>query len=181
MFILTEGESEKVYFDTFKGRDRHVAIVPIVAKRKDSKNLIEYCARQLNEYSLDFENGDTVSVVIDVDQRTFKELKAIESESNENGMELYLSNVSFEYWLVLHFKDWSRASTQEELEQILSDCLKRRYVKTEGIGKKTIEANLDSAIKRAEKRISEESNRNELCGKNNPSTTVHFLVRKICG
>ena len=179
MLILTEGESEKVYFDTFRGRDSHVAVVPIVAKRNDSKNLIAYCAKQADEYGIDIENGDTVSVVIDVDQRTRSELEEIEAQCAENGMELYISNISFEYWLVLHYKDLTKACSQEDLEHTLTECLKRRYVKSEGIGRKTIEKNLDSAIKRAKGRISDELGRNRLCAGLDPSTTVHFLVRKI--
>ena len=80
MLILTEGSSEVEYFSRFRGRDNNVSIVPIQAKKHDSKNLIPYCASRVHEYGIDFDNGDTVSVVIDVDDRRKGELRNIESQ-----------------------------------------------------------------------------------------------------
>ena len=177
--ILTEGESEVEYFNRFKGRDRHVAIVPIVAKRHDSKNLVTYCVNKTNERGIDYKNGDKVAIVIDVDKKTAPELKEIENQCADNGMDLYLSNRSFESWLILHFCELTKPSTQEELEYTLSTHLKHRYVKSEGINKNIDESNVMSAIDRAEKMISNEHKRNELCRGLDPSTTVHFLVKRI--
>ena len=179
MLILTEGESEVRYFGMFKGRDHHVAIVPIVAKRHDSKNLVSFCASKVAERGIDTDNGDTISVVIDMDQRSLSEIEEIESQCRENGFDLYLSNLSFEYWLILHFGNWTKASTQDELEEALSKHLGCRYVKSEGINSKIEGSNIDSAIEHAEARISDRLKRNEICSGLDPSTTVHFLVKDI--
>ena len=179
MFILTEGESEVRYFGMFKGRDHHVAIVPIVAKRHDSKNLVHFCASKVMERGIETDNGDTVSIVIDMDQRSPSEIEDIELQCKEYGFNLYLSNRSFEYWLVLHFSNWTKASTQDELEQELSKHLGYRYIKSEGITGKVESSNIDLAIEFAEARISDQSKRNEICSRLDPSTTVHFLVKDI--
>ena len=179
MLILTEGESEVRYFGMFKGRDHHVAIVPIVAKRHDSKNLVPFCVSKVLERGIDVDNGDTVSVVIDMDQRPPSEIKDIESQCMEHGFNLYLFNISFEYWLILHFSNWTRASTQDELEEELSKHLGCKYIKSEGINNKIETSSIDSAIRYAEARISDQSKRNEICSGLDPSTTVHFLVKDI--
>ena len=167
------------YFSRFRGRDRHISIVPMVARKHDAKNLVPYCNSKANERGIDFENGDIVAVVIDVDEKTSSELNDIENLCRESNMDLYLSNRSFECWLILHFGNLTKPYTQDELERILSHHIKCRYIKSEGICKKIDDSNVRSAIERAEKNILDESGRNALCGDLNPSTTVHFLVKRI--
>ena len=179
MLILTEGSSEVEYFSRFRGRDNNVSIVPIQAKKHDSKNLIPYCASRVHEYGIDFDNGDTVSVVIDVDDRREGELRNIESQCAEKGYRLYLSNRSFECWLILHFKKLTKSLTQDELEATLSECIGRKYKKSEGINKDIEDASIQSAISRAEELMKDGEGCNEKCYTLNPSTTVHCLVKRL--
>lgn len=179
MLILTEGPSEVEYFNMFRGRNRHVTVVPLVAKKHDPRNLVPYCSSKAYERGIDLENGDSVSVVIDVDDRTDSELMDIERQCRERGYELYLSKRSFECWLILHFRKLTKAMTQEELESELSECIGHRYRKSEGICKMITEESVRSAIERAGKIISDDEGCNNKCMHQDPSTAVHFLVKRI--
>ena len=179
MLILTEGASEVEYFSRFRGRNNNISIVPIQAKKHDSKNLIPYCASKAHEYGIDFGNGDTVSVVIDVDDRSADELRDVETQCMKRGFRLYLSNRSFECWLILHFKKLTKPMNQEELETFLSGCIGRKYRKSEGISKNIGDAEIKSAIARAEELVEDGEECSEVCYTQNPSTTVHHLVKKL--
>ena len=179
MLIFTEGYSEITYFKRFKGRNQPVAVVPIFAKRHDSKNLVSHCASKAKERGIDFEIGDTISIVVDVDERTELEIKEIEQQCEEYGMNLYLSNRSFECWLCFHFVDLTKPLSQKELEDILAEKMGCKYYKTEGINKHINDSNVDAAIRRATLKISNEKEKNTECLKINPSTSVHFLVKNI--
>lgn len=179
MLILAEGPSEVRYFERFRGLNRHLAIVPIAAKRHDTKNLITYCKARVYERGIDFCNGDSVSIVIDVDNHSLSELMEVEKQCSKNGFTLYLSNRSFECWLIMHFHDLTKPMSQEELEDELTCCIDNKYRKSEGINRCIKEEDVKSAINRAIKKIPSETGCNSKCGCNNPSTTVHFLVMKI--
>lgn len=130
------------------------------------------------ERGIDVANGDSVSIVIDVDDRTKDELCEIETQSRNLGYDLYFSNRSFECWLIMHFHGITKAMSQDELESELTTCLGRRYRKSEGIGKFD-RSRVESAMKNAENIISDRIGYNSVCAERNPSTTVHILVKKI--
>lgn len=179
MLILTEGPSEVEYFNMFKGTNRQVAIVPIATKRHGSNNLVPYCYSKAVERNIDLKNGDTVSIVIDKDDHEISELEEIEKQCKTNNYDLYLSNRSFECWLLMHFRDLTKPMSQNELEDALSKCIGVKYRKSEGIRRCFNEKYLKSALTRANKRIPNENERNSICVKNDPSTTIHFLMNKL--
>ena len=177
MLILTEGASEIEYFYRFRGRNRNIAVIPVQAKKHDSRNLVPYCASKVHEYGIDFGDGDTVSVVIDVDDRSADELRDIEAQCMKKGFRLYLSNRSFECWLILHFRKLTKPMNQDELEMILSECIGRKYKKSEGISKDIGDSDILSAIERAEELVNGDEDNSAVCYTMNPSTTVHRLVK----
>lgn len=179
MLILTEGESEKKYFSLFRGRDRHVSIVPVIAKKIDSKKLLAHCENIVKERGIDLSGGDSVSIVMDVDYRTNEELEELDQGCKKQGYGLYLSNRSFECWLAMHFRALTKPMEQEELENLISKYIKHKYQKSEGIAKYITDAHITSAIKNAECQISETGEYNIECAYKNPSTTVHILVKKL--
>ncbi len=179
MLILTEGESEKEYFNMFRGRDRHISVVPVIARKIDSEKLLAHCENIVKERGIDLSGGDSVSIVMDVDYRSQKELAELDQECKKRGFELYLSNRSFECWLSMHFKPLTKPMEQGELEDLISKHIKHRYQKSEGIARYITDRHIASAIANAECRISETGEYNIECAGMNPSTTVHILVKKL--
>lgn len=114
--LLVEGSSEKTYFEWFRGLDPHLSAVPIIIKRRHSNNIMSYCNQKVQERSIDCKSGDFVSVVMDVDDLTSNELSSIESQCIASGYDLYISNRSFECWLILHFGSLTKPMSQDELE-----------------------------------------------------------------
>ncbi len=179
MLIFTEGESEKEYFNMFRGRDKHISVVPVIAKKIDSKKLLAHCENFVKERGVDLSSGDSVSIVMDVDYRTKKELEELDQDCKKQCYELYLSNRSFECWLAMHFKSLTKPMEQEELENLISKHIKHKYQKSEGIAKYIGDKHIASAIRNAEGHISETGEYNVECTCKNPSTTVHILVKKL--
>lgn len=79
----------------------------------------------------------------------------------------------------MHFKDVTKAMTQKELEDELSNCTKKKYEKSEGIRKMISDDDIDEAIDRASKHISNFDDSIDSCFNCNPNTTVHFLVKSL--
>lgn len=137
---------------------------------------MRFCDSKVKERGTDINNGDTVAVVIDVDERSKDEVNNIEKHCSKQNYRLFISNRSFEVWLIMHFRDITRPMNQEELEGILSECLGTKYKKTDGIRKKISTDDVNQAIIRASKRIPKLDGSINKIFESNPSTTVHFLV-----
>ncbi len=179
ILLLVEGDSESDYFTMFKRKKNPLSLNIAVAKKHEAKNIVEYCTSYAKFHGIDVEQGDSVHIVIDLDEKTPEQISEIEEQFRKNGFELHLSNCSFEYWLLLHFKDYSKTALQKELEEELTKQIGCKYDKPTGIRKYLKAGAVQNAIRRAEKRILNESEPNRCCSETNPSTTVHILVKKL--
>lgn len=180
ILILTEGQTEEYYFKKFfVKKNSPVRVIPVHVTDHNARNVPDVCGSMANAYSIDTLSGDRLIFVLDTDANDEKDIMAADRALSEKGYELYLSNPSFEYWLVLHFIDVKKYVTQDDLEDTLSGskCFRCKYVKGSEASRHIDENTIDDAVKRAES--NENSVDNEKCVRNNPGTTLHKLIREL--
>lgn len=149
-----------------------------------SDNIIRYIELQQNiTYSKEI---DVICLVVDRDRDSFTEEQYcyVVNECEKHGIELYVTNPNFEFWLILHYigvqtldKEMllsnplvtaKKRYTEAELKKQLTSYRKNNLEFSELIGR------IDTAIENA----------NELCGdsndlKNEVGTNLHKLIIKL--
>jgi len=178
MLLLVEGASEETYFRYFRGRSPDLKVIPIEIKRSSLGQMLEECRYRVKDYEIEGVK-DKVAVVFDVDCFAADEIEISSARASEQGIDLYASNPSFEYWLILHFRDFNKYASQKEMENELSLLLGRKYSKSDGISGVITEQRINEAIVRASKIIPLGEVDPTTCKGRLPSTTVHALVDEI--
>lgn len=178
MLILVEGASEETYFRYFRGRSPDFKIIPVEVKRSGLDQILEECQYRIKDYKIEGVN-DRVVAIFDADCFTADEIESSANKASKQGIELYVSNPSFEYWLILHFKDYNKYASSKDMEGELSMLLGKEYVKSEGISSTLTDQKINNAIVRASKAIPFGNADPLFCKEHLPSTTVHSLVREI--
>ena len=178
MLLLVEGASEETYFCYFRGRSPDLKVIPVEVKRSSLGQMLEECRYRVKDYEIEGVK-DKVAMVFDVDCFAADDIEASSCQASEQGIDLYASNPSFEYWLILHFKDFNKYATEKETRDELSVLLGRKYSKSEGISSVITDQKINEAIIRASKIIPLDKANPVTCKKYLPSTTVHSLVNEI--
>lgn len=176
LFLFGDGESESTYFNDLgnmlKGRRIRVCSTEVTGPER----ILKKCRGRELTGEIRRDRGDEVCIITDFDGRySENELMKFQKECDSENYQLFMSNISFEIWLLMHFKQLNHPYTQEELEKELSDCLGRKYDKVKGIPFDP--EDLEMAIRHASERLKNYDNLE--CLRKNPSTTVHFLIDRI--
>lgn len=152
-------------------------IKPVELGVSGGDKILSKCKSFVKSEGVDIKNGDVVAIVTDHDFRYDEEsIARLHSECEKNGFQLFLSNASFEVWLLMHYKALSKPYSQEELEAELSEAIDHRYVKSEGI--LLDQDSLEVALGNCRKNGLGADNPEE-CLRRNPSTMVHLLVKDL--
>ncbi|GCC11523.1 hypothetical protein IPdc08_01578 [archaeon] len=127
----TNPKSERVfqnplkYFNGFKERNSGVEIIPVHGKCTDPLNIVKFAEeRMYYRWSIDFDEGDGVWCVFDVDENPSSVIKDTSEHASTKKINIALSNPSFEIWYLLHFKDVFSQITRQEVISDLKDCIK---------------------------------------------------------
>ena len=176
MVIVVEGRSEKIYFERFRTRERPISIRIHESKDHTAKGMIKKCISLIERSGLDREAGDVIAV-FDTDRNTEEELREAMGLASEYGIDVYVSNPSFEFWLLLHFEDNKTAYVQDVIEELLGKHLGFRYKKPESVNKHIDDENVKKAVIRS-KRLLADANP-MTCKNNSPSTCLHLLVERL--
>ena len=96
---------------------------------------------------------------------------------SENSIDIYISNPSFEFWLLLHFEDDKITYIQRDLENKLGKHLGTRYVKSVGINEWIDDEDVKKALFRSKNLLPDGDPIQ--CAKTSPSTCVHLLIEKL--
>ncbi len=183
ILIVCEGSvTEPEYFDGFwhachntrvtvNFSDDHGVPLTLVRIAKELKNEALALAKQQDD---DFLAFDSVWCVHDVDDHPH--LHEAREMAEANGIELAISNPSFELWLLLHFRD----SPGMQHRDVLGTMLKQfdpDYDKHVTYAKYV--AGYEDAVERATRLDQTAEDRNEAGG--NPSTGVYKLTSLIRG
>ena len=177
LFIFTEGKSEVLYFEMFRRRGMPVSVIPIQAGNTDVIGITEYCLRELRLRGFGDVDGDRAAIVFDRDLNALESIRRARDIAGE--VMLFMSNPSFEYWLLLHFRDVTRAMTQREMEDMLGDLLGQRYSKGADLTRRLPDSGIRDAIGRAERGLPIGSCDIETCFDRTPSTMLHILVSEL--
>lgn len=136
---------------------------------------VSKCVKDMKLNGIDPKKGDLAAIVTDVDASTREELLELEAECRRAGIELYLSNPSFEVWLLLHHEIPRGDVSQKGMEHRLSVLLGREYRKSDSIP--LTEEGVEAAIRNARKLLPDAGLVE--CMVTCPSTMMHLLVGEI--
>jgi len=177
--IMVEGTSEKNYFRRFIGRNSKLKVIPVQSSRHDAVSIAEASVKKCVEYGISKSNGDRCAVVYDVDQNPRDKIFSSEKICTRAEAEMYISNPSFECWLLMHFRGVDGNCTQETLEDALTEAMGRKYEKSGKINEKINDKMVLEAIRRSGMKICTREERNRDCLDRYPSSALHFLVGDI--
>ncbi len=179
VLIVGDGETEREYFLRLSSLCGSVGIKAYPAKKTGTDLIIRKTKEHVKEHELDPKNGDFVAIVMDLDDRFSKsQIEDMRKKCEKLGYNLFISNPSFEAWLLCHFRlPTHKYSSQAELEEELDKELKGRYKKSKGFD--INDEMVDKAIVNAKKLLPEDECTPEGCYDRNPSTMVYRLVETI--
>jgi hypothetical protein len=178
--LVCEGKkTERKYFQGLKTRNSGVDIQPIHGKCTDPKSIVRFAEERISKWGVDFDDGDCVFCVYDVDENSDSILNDTYQHACTKNIEIILSNPCFEIWFLLHFKEvispLTRQEVYQELKKFVSDYEKNKQMIV------ILRGNQVSAIERAKKLniIHSKSNISLMSGASNPSTQVFHVLEHI--
>lgn len=178
VLIMGDGESERVYFERLSDLCVSVGIKACATAKTGPDVLIRKTREYAKKHNLDPLNGDIVAIVMDLDGRFTKEqICDMDERCKELGYRLFISNPSFESWLLCHFRMPTHPYTPAELVEDLDRELDGAYSKSKGFD--ISDKMVDKAVGNARKLLSDEACTSYGCYRCNPSTMVHTLVEDI--
>jgi len=138
--------------------------------------MVGKCIDLIKRSGLGTETDDVIAV-FDADRNAPEEIESAVKTASNYGIKVYVSNPSFEFWLLLHFEDNRANCIQEEIEELLGRHLMTRYKKSEGINKHIDSEDIRTAVVRSRNILP--SGDPVKCKAVSPSTCLHLLVEKI--
>ena len=173
--IVCEGkETEPNYFKSFRVPR---VVINVKGLGKNPSQIVE-SAKEFNNQ----EDYDQVWCVFDRDSWTEKDFNNAITNAKTQGFEVAYSNEAFELWYILHFEFLNTGITRtkylQKLNSLLGNSLPgKKYQKnSETIYEEILEKQA-IAIKNAEQLLKQYNPQNP--AKDNPSTTVHLLVKEL--
>ena len=180
--IVTEGKTEKQYFDHFRSpTTQRIWSVD----KQDSKVSLVKKAIELRDQLIKEERyteGDETWVVFDRDidpkkpndKATFNDALLL---AEKDSIKVAYSNDSFELWLLLHIQVVSTAMHRDDVEKKLKEHL-GSYKHGEDVFDKINDKYVE-ALKRAKQMLKQANDSKTSPVDANPSTTVHLLTEEL--
>ncbi len=173
--IVCEGEkTEPNYFKSFR---LHAAFVVVKGCGANTKSLINETLKIIRKEKKNGITYDQVWCVFDRDDFPLQNFNAAIDMAQKKGIKTAYSNESFELWYLLHFQYYDSSLSRHQYRNMLKKHLKHAYRKNSLSMYKELFPNQEKAIKNAEKLFKSYQSPNP--GKDNPSTTVHLLVKEL--
>ena len=183
LIIIERGnQTERIYFNKFKQRNSAIQIEIPGCKSVDAVKLVEYAIIKAKEYAINFNEGEKVWCVFDIDAKKTLELQRAKQLADRNGIKIALSNPSFELWFLLH-TDYYSTRPFSSNEDLLNELKSRfpAYKKTDDSMFKALLPAQRQAINKAKRlMVYHQDCGNRLCSReSNPCTQVFELVEYI--
>lgn len=173
--IVCEGEkTEPNYFKSFRLSS---AEVQIVGCGHNTKSLVEKAIDIRKKAKGENRNYNQVWCVFDKDDFPMDQFNAAIELAKRKKIKLAYSNESFELWYLLHFNFYDSHLSRVQYMKKLSKLLKHNYQKNSTVIYKELLGKQETAIRNAERLLKSYNPSNP--GKDNPSTTVHHLVKEL--
>jgi hypothetical protein len=168
--IVCEGEkTEPKYFEGFRVPK---TVIDIQGLGENPSNLVK-SAKELKEQG----DYDQVWCVFDRDAWTIEDFNNAIKNAEDQGFRVAYSNEAFELWYVLHFEFLNTGIPRKDYLCKLTSLLKRTYKKNSERLYDELFEKQTTAIRNAENLI--KSYDPQMPVKDNPSTTVHLLVKEL--
>ena len=165
--IVCEGsKTEPYYFNEFRvpGRVIGLGVSPI--------QLVDEAQRLRDEGDY-----DQVWCVFDRDDWPIDNFSGAISKARKKGIKVAYTNEAFELWYLLHFNYHDTGIGREEYKSRLSFHLGKTYFKNSKTIYDELKPNVNNAIHNAELLLTQYDPSKP--GADNPSTTVHLLVKEV--
>lgn len=168
--IVCEGEkTEPIYFDQFRTSK---LVIKVEGFAKDPLQLVEKAQRLCREGEF-----DQVWCVFDRDDVPTDQFSYALTLAHSLKIKVAYSNQAFELWYFLHFHYCDTAMTRQDYVTRLDKCLNRPYKKNDPTLFQVLRSKQANAIRNAEQLLKQYSPHKPVI--DNPSTTVHELVREL--
>jgi hypothetical protein len=173
ILIVCEGtKTEPNYFEGFR-----LTNVQIVGTGSNTHSVVKKALEEKRRAKRNKERFDQIWCVFDRDSFPSQNFNNAIAIAKQNDIRVAYSNESFELWYLLHFHYYDSAMTRQQYCDKLSQLLNINYQKNaKGIYDLLLQKQQD-AIRNAKKLLSKYEILNP--ENNNPSTTVHLLVREL--
>ena len=121
--IITEGETERVYFtmDMFKPRRNSDVNVKVICEKSkdgsDPKPVLSSMKNKLESLKQrdELRSGDSAGLVLDDDDSQSEEFQALDAWAAErNDRFIAYTKPQFEWWLLLHYRDGTGIATKSK-------------------------------------------------------------------
>lgn len=169
--IVCEGtETEVHYFNAFRVPGQ---VFYVKGTATNTFQVVEEALRLRKE-----EKYDQVWCVFDRDDFPAEHFNRALEMAQAHGIDVAYSNQSFELWFVLHFEFLNSAIDRAAYLKKLEGHLGRKYQKCEPNMYKILLSRMNRAISQAEMLLN--SYQPSHPAEDDPSTTVHHLVRELC-
>lgn len=170
--IVCEGEkTEPNYFRSFRV-PKNIAVVNIRGLGRNPSRLVN-SAENLSTQ----DEYDQIWCVFDRDEWSSEEFNRAIEKAEKLKFGVAYSNEAFELWYVLHFEFLNAAIPRSDYSKKLTSLMGQRYEKNSDTIYDTLIAAQSTAIKNAEKLLEQYVPCNP--AQDNPSTTVHLLVKEL--
>ena len=176
IFIYTEGETEKIYFEKLNQlkRTRERKRVNVRCTSKQGVDLFYWVRKQYRKH--DFKTSPIeIVIVLDKDDTEPSELEELKKLCDEEGYKLAFCNECFELWVLLHFRTVTSPLSRTQLKQEIEKETLKQY-------KKTDSKFFEKLVTYVEKAILNQTHSAmgpELIYDKNPYTNVGFVISDL--
>jgi len=177
--IVCEGnETEPNYFSGFR---LSTVVVKTIGVGQDPVKIVERAIFERNSTTKSYYNYDQVWCVFDKDNTSDELFNKAIKVATEEDIHIAYSNSCFELWFLLHFEPVSNQYTPEEYKTRLTNIMQKKFGKkydktSENLYLDFLELQ-NNALVNSEKLL---QIYNPITpSKDNPSTTVHKLVKEL--
>jgi len=168
--IVCEGEkTEPNYFRNFRVSK---VVIDIKGVGKNPSNLVKAIKTLRDE-----EDYDQVWCVFDRDSWSVNDFNSAILQTQQENFKVAYSNEAFELWYLLHFEFVNTGIPRKDYEEKLTKRLGYKYQKNSDSMYDDLIDKQNTAIKNAENLLKQYDPHNP--AKDNPSTTVHLLVKEL--
>ncbi|MEH1796137.1 RloB family protein [Nostoc sp.] len=170
--IVCEGaKTEPNYFRSFRV-PKNVAEIDVQGLGENPSKLVQ-SAKELKKQG----EYDRVWCVFDRDSWTTEDFNNAIKNAKVQGFEVAYSNESFELWYILHFEYLNSGIPRSDYLRKLTSLFGRTYQKNSETIYDELFEKQSIAIKNAENLLKQYNP--QIPAKDNPSTTVHLLVKEL--
>lgn len=173
--IVCEGaKTEPNYFKKFRVPK---TVIDVKGVGENPSRLVQ-SAIKLKAEAVEADEGyDQVWCVFDRDDWPSQDFNNAIHKAESYDLQVAYSNEAFELWYVLHFEFLNTGIPRDDYIKKLTQLLGKKYQKNSDTIYDELRNRLVTAIRNAEKLLASYNSSNP--GQNNPSTTVHLLVKEL--